>query len=387
MKIYQCRPDQSGFKVTLASIIALSVFASFTPPLALAQSAAPVKNGSHAVRLRESLTIADRHVVERAIGAVCAERESDPQGSVPIDEMQMRPSLPSSNPDAVAGARRAERLLPIAKRLTASAILQLAEKYEVSPVQGRAAVLRIQAVRKIKPDVDSRDNASVLLREPQTINFGTIFLAGLRSDEGMISVLAHELTHIANGRADSLHPVFRRIGLLSARLVGLRISGQRAEELTADLVGAMAARAFITNSPNSETLSRRLARSVEHNCVDEDESDENHLSPRNTMRALFTLDLALARDLAGEVNIPAPSPSTLDQQRTRRISLTSPPRLPIITGSNELQTGTRGQFETRRHGDTAIRGKIPRLRVPASFPLRVSSTGRAASLRPYGLSQ
>jgi hypothetical protein len=27
-------------------------------------------------------------------------------------------------------------------------------------------------------------NASVVLREPRTIEFGTIFLAGLRSDEG-----------------------------------------------------------------------------------------------------------------------------------------------------------------------------------------------------------
>ena len=326
MKIYQRRRDQSGLKVTVARIIALSVLASFgAPPLAPAQSTAPVKNGSHAVGSRESLTMAERHTVERAIGAVCAERASDPQGSVPIDEMQMRPSLPSSNPDAVAGARRAERLLPVAKKLTASAILQLAEKYGVSPAQGRAAVLRIQAVRRIKPDMDSRDNASVILREPQTINFGTIFLAGLRSDEGMISVIAHELTHIANGRANSLYPVFRRVGLLCARLAGLHISGQRAEELTADLVGAMVGRAFITGSPNNETLSRRLARSVEHNCVDEDESDENHLSPRNTMRALLTLDLALARDLTGEVGIPEPpSPGTADRQRPRRLSLTSP---------------------------------------------------------------
>ena len=40
--------------------------------------------------------------------------------------------------------------------------------------------------------MDSRDNASVYLSRPHVITFGTIFLAGLRSDEGMISVLAHE---------------------------------------------------------------------------------------------------------------------------------------------------------------------------------------------------
>jgi predicted Zn-dependent protease len=51
--------------------------------------------------------------------------------------------------------------------------------------------------------MESRDNASVFLSKPHVITFGTIFLAGLRSDEGMISVLAHELMHIADGDNDS----------------------------------------------------------------------------------------------------------------------------------------------------------------------------------------
>jgi predicted Zn-dependent protease len=55
--------------------------------------------------------------------------------------------------------------------------------------------------------MDSRDNASVFLSRPHVITFGTIFLAGLRSDEGMISVLAHELMHIADGDNDSLRPL------------------------------------------------------------------------------------------------------------------------------------------------------------------------------------
>ena len=81
-----------------------------------------------------------------------------------------------------------------------------------------AAAARVEAVRRIKPDVDSRDNASVLLRDPRVIDFGTIFLAGLRSDEAVVSVLAHELTHIAGGQADSLRPR----GLGHARQQGLR---------------------------------------------------------------------------------------------------------------------------------------------------------------------
>ena len=47
-------------------------------------------------------------LVERAIGTACAERIRDPLGSTPIDEMQARPHCPVNNPEAVAGARRAE---------------------------------------------------------------------------------------------------------------------------------------------------------------------------------------------------------------------------------------------------------------------------------------
>jgi hypothetical protein len=124
-------------------------------------------------------------------------------------------------------------------------------------------------------------------------------LAGLKSDEAMISVLAHELTHVASGQTDSLRPLFRAVAHRAAGRTGLRITGQRAEELACDLVGLVAARQYIKEEPSWEPEPRRLARAIEHNCVDDDSSDEDHLSPRSTMRALFSLDLDLARLLAG----------------------------------------------------------------------------------------
>lgn len=266
---------------------------------------------------RENFTAADRALVERAIGSACAERIRDPLGSTPIDEMQSRPSLSVSHPEAVAGAQRAERLLPTTRRLVSNSIVRLAKDYDLySGVQARArinaATARVQAVRRVRPDVDARDNASVVLRDPRTIEFGTIFLAGLRSDEAMISVLAHELTHVASGQHDSLRPLFRAIGRRAGARTGLRIQGQRAEELGCDLVALAAARAFINEEPSWEPRSRRLARAVEHNCVDDDSSDEDHLSPRNTIRALLTLDLDLARELLAESSegnfLRSPSP-------------------------------------------------------------------------------
>jgi hypothetical protein len=241
-------------------------------------------------------------MVEQAIDVVCSERSKDDRGSLAIDDMQKRPSMPLQNPDVVRGAARAQRLLPVARDLVIASLRELSATYKTDKAKWHharfnRAIKRIQAVRRIKPDIDARDNASVFLKTPHTITFGTIFLAGLKSDEGMVSVLAHELVHIGDGDADALRLLFRAIGARASALTGLRVRDQRAEELTCDLVGALAVETFINNSPNYEPLPRRLARSIEHNCVDEDDSDEEHLSPRNTLRALLTLDANLRRGM------------------------------------------------------------------------------------------
>ena len=70
------------------------------------------RSGSHPSpsRPRELFTEADHKMVERAIGVVCTERAKDERGSVPIDDMQKRPSLPLQAPEVVGGAARAQRL-------------------------------------------------------------------------------------------------------------------------------------------------------------------------------------------------------------------------------------------------------------------------------------
>jgi len=250
----------------------------------------------------ETLSPEDREMVDQAAGLVCIERSKDDRGSVPIDDMQKRPSMALQAPDVVRGSERAQRLLPTAKDLVVAALQQLSQEYGVDKSRShtdrfRRAVLRIDLVKRIKPDVDARDNASVFLRTPHTITFGTIFLAGLKSDEGMVSVLAHELVHIADGDADALRPLFRAVGARASQLTGMRVRDQRAEELTCDLVGALAVQSFISSTPNYEPLPRRLARAVEHNCVEEDDSDEEHLSPRNTLKAVLSIDSRLRRGM------------------------------------------------------------------------------------------
>jgi hypothetical protein len=260
------------------------------------------KTGSHSIRPRPTMTSAERSLVEEAMGVVCTEGKMDPQGSIPIDDMQARPSLPVQSSEAVAGAQRAEKLLPLAKDLAINALRQLAAEYgfqksTVYAARLQRAIARVQTVRKVRPDMESRDNASVFLTHPHTITFGTIFLAGLPSDEGMISVLAHELMHIADGDNDLLYALVRAVAARASSLTGLEIRGQRSEELACDLVGTMAVRSYVADTPNYEPLPRRLARSLEHNCVDLDEGDEDHLSPRTTIRVLLSLNSSLVREL------------------------------------------------------------------------------------------
>jgi hypothetical protein len=267
-----------------------------------AQKRTANRTGSHSVRPRPTMSAADRSLVEEAMGVVCTEGKLDPKGSTPIDDMQARPSLPVQSSEAIAGAKRAERLLPVAKDLVINALRQLVTEYglQKSPAYAtklQRAITRVQTVRKVRPDMESRDNASVFLTHPHTITFGTIFLAGLPSDEGMISVLAHELMHIADGDNDLLYALVRAIAAKGSSLTGLEIRGQRSEELACDLVGAMAVRSYVADTPSYEPLPRRLSRSLQHNCVDLDEGDEDHLSPRTTIRVLLSLNSSLVREL------------------------------------------------------------------------------------------
>jgi hypothetical protein len=103
--------------------------------------------------------------------------------------------------------------------------------------------------------------------------------------------------HIADGNEDSLARLFQAVGDRASKLTGMKIADQKAEELTCDLVGTMAARSYVSTSPSYELLPRRLSRALAHNCVDNDEGDDDHLSPRNTIRALLSLNPELAREL------------------------------------------------------------------------------------------
>ena len=289
-----------AFSVATCVFIAAALIASLAAG-AFAQKR-KTRNAPRTSHTRDVLSADAREMIVLATDAVCRERLLDPKGSVPIDDMQARPSLPVNSPEALVGAQRAQRLLPVSKELVEMALRRLTTEYNLSAKPGhragvQRAITRVRAVRNIKPDMESRDNASVFLKNPHTIIFGTIFLAGLPSDEGIISVLAHELLHIGDGGEDNLRFLFQSVGSRASRLTGLKIRGQPAEELTCDLVGTLAAQSYVSSTPSYEPLRRRISRSLAHNCVDQDQGDDDHLSPKVTIRALLTLNPALSREL------------------------------------------------------------------------------------------
>ena len=75
------------------------------------------------------------------------------------------------------------RLLPVAKDLVVKSLRQLAIEHGFQNSSRfesriRQAIARVNAVKRVRPDMDSRDNASVFLSRPHVITVGTLFLAG-----------------------------------------------------------------------------------------------------------------------------------------------------------------------------------------------------------------
>src|SRR5258705_218866 len=124
------KPWRKGFRplggaaITLALLVLVIPFES-SSYLTQAQKR-PKQRSDRNISLtshsRDPLSPEAREMVDRASEVVCKERAKDPKGSVPIDDMQARPSLPVRSPEAVAGAQRAQRLLPLAKTLVVSSL-------------------------------------------------------------------------------------------------------------------------------------------------------------------------------------------------------------------------------------------------------------------------
>ena len=100
------------------------------------QRSAPVRSGTRSSHPRDVLTPEAREMVDLASAVVCKEQTKDPKGSLPIDDMQGRPSLPVRSPEAVAGAERARRLLPISKNLVVGFAATTGNRIQLPQLKG-----------------------------------------------------------------------------------------------------------------------------------------------------------------------------------------------------------------------------------------------------------
>jgi hypothetical protein len=250
----------------------------------------------------QTTPVAKGDSVERAIAGVCQARRSDVKGTVPIDDMARTVPVPLTDTRVIAAQSHAQGLLASAKRLVPFAVRRVSINNGVEPLNLKWMITRVQGVKNIRLDVAERDNSAWRPSEPDTIRFGTVFLLGLRSDEAMIAVLAHELTHAINGTDEGLQPLFTRVGA-KANHGGRRVGFNATVELTCELVGLEVARDYITQTKAQGIGSRqRLARALQKDCVSTDMGDENHLSPRDTMRTLLNLQPGLVAALPTETS-------------------------------------------------------------------------------------
>ena len=221
---------------------------------------------------------------------VCQNLSSDSLGTVPIDEMAAQDPLPVNDRRVAAAKQRAERLLPVAKKLLPAALKRLARNYGEDTSDFARITARVSAVDRITPDIEAHDNAFFGNHNPREIVFGTVFLAGLRSDEAMIAVIAHELTHVVDGPGRVLQNLFMRISRQASDLGGISVQRAQGVELGCDLAGLYVLQDYIAHTSSKEPKSRRMARAFQKNCVSLDLADATHLSPRTTQRLLFMLE-------------------------------------------------------------------------------------------------
>lgn len=248
---------------------------------------------------RKSGTSNTARGIDEISSLICRERLRDPQATIPIDQMAIQPRMPIDDRRVVDGRRRAERLLPGAKRLVPAALSRLAAASGLEPLSTGWIISRVNDVTTIKPEVEQEDNAAWRPNEPHAIIFGTIFLAGLRSDEAMIAILAHELTHAVNGTDRALQPVFDRVKSKASGLHSGSLGDEAAAEITCEMVGLRVLHAYVAQLARGGTLKRRLSRGLEKNCVLNDQGDASHLSPRETLRLLLGLEPEFTAAIAG----------------------------------------------------------------------------------------
>jgi hypothetical protein len=197
------------------------------------------------------------------------------------------------------GMRNAQRLLPLAKRLTLEA---LGASLKSSGLSGERRL--IASVRWVELDPSLGGTAEVREENLSVIYVGPSYAVFLTSNEDAVLMLGHELTHVA-ARAGRLNRFINGLAKAAWLYASVVPRDRQTEELACEFIAAQALKRFIALHPTGEadvvrfsrafgyeTPSERLALAWQEFCApyDGDPGDEEHLSRNQTVRTLLRLD-------------------------------------------------------------------------------------------------
>jgi hypothetical protein len=213
--------------------------------------------------------------------------------------------------EAQLGIANAERLLPETRRLLVEYFQDAAGQYNIDLKALRQA---LQPTNKIVLDPQLGYSTAVSDEWPGEIHIGPGYALFLTSDDDAVVVLAHELTHIS-ARRHRLRDLISGVSR-SARLAGGVTPRRRQEEdLACDYTATQVLKRFIRLHPTGESTWGRLNEALGNESSAErlshgwasfcdayyasDQSDDDHLSATETVRALLGADPELVDLMVG----------------------------------------------------------------------------------------
>lgn len=197
------------------------------------------------------------------------------------------------------GIRNVRRLLPLAKKLTLESLGGTLKTASLSREKRLIA-----AVRQVVLDPRQGNSASVWEEDLSIIHVGPDYAVHLTSDDEVMLLLGHELTHVAV-RTGRLNDFIENVNEGARSTASLELAEEQKEELACDFIGAEVLKRYIALNPTEEASARRFSRAFGYEPPSErlahawqdfcasyngDSQDSEHLSQDQTLRALPGLD-------------------------------------------------------------------------------------------------
>jgi hypothetical protein len=162
----------------------------------------------------------------------------------------------------------------------------------------------ISSVMRVELDPNLGETAEVWEGDLSLIRIGTGYAAYLVSDDEVMLLLSHELTHVG-ARTGKLNDYIESVTRTVQETNHIEINADQKEELACDFIGAEVLKRFIASHPTSENGVDRFSRAFGYEPREQrlrrawtdfcwsyngEVGDQEHLSQDQTIRSLLVLD-------------------------------------------------------------------------------------------------